>query len=417
MSIGYRSTRGADQVSLSTALASGLATDGGLFVPTTFPTLTSADFGQGTGVAAVATTLLRPFFAGDELESELDAICAEALDLPVPLVALDENTWLMELFHGPSAAFKDFGARFLASCMSRLQAGQDRPLTILVATSGDTGGAVAAAFHRKPGVEVVILYPKGKVSERQAHQLSCWDDNIETLAVEGDFDACQAMVKGAFRDPACNRAKRLSSANSINIGRLLPQMAYHAASSLQQPGATFIIPTGNMGNAAAASWARRVGMPIGDILVATNANDTLPRFEASGVLSPQPTVSTLANAMDVAVPSNLERMTDGGDPFDRLHAESVDDAAIQAAIRAAFARHQQTLCPHTAAAYHLRPSVKGPAILAATAHPSKFDTIVEPLVGHTVDVPPALAALLDLPTHETSLPPTLDALRDWLSSS
>jgi threonine synthase len=416
--LAYRSTRGGAEVPLSTALSSGLAPDGGLYVPTRFPTLTTASFPEAGGVAAVAEVLLAPFFAGDRLEAALPDICAEALDLPAPLVALDETTWLLELFHGPSAAFKDFGARFLASCLSRLQAGEDRPATILVATSGDTGGAVAAAFHGKPDVEVVILYPKGKVSARQAHQLACWGDNIATLAVDGDFDACQAMVKGAFRDPVCQQARRLASANSINIGRLLPQMAYHAAAALQQPGAASIIPTGNMGNAAAAVWARRVGLPVGRVVTATNANDTLSRLQATGTLDPRPTVPTLANAMDVAVPSNLERLRDAGaDPFDRLDAISVDDAAIRAAIVAAREATGQVLCPHTAAAYHVRPAVAGPAILAATAHPSKFDTVVEPLIGEPVPVPPALAALLELPTHEEPLAADLDALRDWLVST
>lgn len=411
----FESTRGnTPSVTLSEALAAGLAPDGGLFVPQAFPLHDPATF-ETFGVAAVATRLLAPFFEGDRLESELEAICHEALDLEVPLRELDEHTRLMELFHGPSAAFKDFGARFLASALSRLQAGEDRPLTILVATSGDTGGAVAAAFHGKPGVEVVVLYPEGRVSDRQAHQLACWGGNVTTLAVTGDFDACQAMVKEAFLDPACNEARRLSSANSINIGRLLPQMAYHAASALQFPGATSFIPTGNLGNALAARWARRVGMPLADIVLCTNANDTLPRFQQTGVLEPHATVPTLANAMDVSRPSNLERLLHGNEAvWDGIHAVSVDDALVRQELAEAPERYGTVVCPHTAIGLYVRRQHGGRAIVAATAHPAKFDTVVEPLIGTSVPLPPTLAELLQRPRVESRIPATLEALRDVL---
>lgn len=412
----FRSTRGDERVPLAVALARGLAPDGGLYVPVAMPTLDPARFAGVAGVADVAKILLAPFFQGDRLQPALESICDEALDLPVPLCPLDEQTWLMELFHGPSAAFKDFGARFLASSLSRLQEGEERPLTILVATSGDTGGAVAAAFHGKPGVEVVILYPKGRVSERQAHQLSCWGDNVQTLAVEGDFDACQALVKQAFVDPACRDARRLSSANSINIGRLLPQMAYHAHAALQQPGATFVIPTGNLGDAVAALWAREVGLLVGDVVLATNANDTLVRLEATGRLEPKPTVATIANAMDVSVPSNLERLTWRDRPvFEGMTARSVDDPTIRAMLAESPERYGAVVCPHTAAGLVARQDVVGPAVVAATAHPSKFDTVVEPLVGREVPVPPALAELLRRPTSQTVIDPTLEALRAVLA--
>ncbi|MCB9677785.1 MAG: threonine synthase [Alphaproteobacteria bacterium] len=410
----YRSTRSREPlVPLSAAMSAGLAPDGGLYVPTALPRV--GDLRGRHGVADVAVGLLAPFFAGDVLEPELEAICHEALDIEVPLVEIDATTRLMELFHGPSAAFKDFGARFLASCMSRLQRGEDRPLTILVATSGDTGGAVAAAFHGKPGVEVIVLYPRGRVSERQAHQLSCWGGNVRTLSVEGDFDACQALVKAAFLDPACNARRRLSSANSINIGRLLPQMAYHAASALQLPGWSFVIPTGNLGNAVAAIWARRCGLPIADVVLATNANDTLVRFEQTGRLEPHDTIATLANAMDVSRPSNLERLMDlDGPMWDGVRALSVDDATIREVIAGSIARYGRPVCPHTACALKVREQIGMPCIVAATAHPSKFDTVVEPLIGQAVPVPPALAALLERPRHETTIPASLEALRDLL---
>jgi threonine synthase len=413
--------------SLSEAMSAGLAPDGGLFVPVSMPRIDPADFegwmgvtGDPPGVAAVATRLLAPFFADDPLEPHLEDICHEALDLPVPLVDLEgfeRPTALMELFHGPSAAFKDFGARFLASCMSRMASDSDRPLTILVATSGDTGGAVAAAFYDKPGVEVVVLYPKGRVSERQAHQLSCWGGNITTLAVEGDFDACQAMVKQAFVDPACNEAARLTSANSINIGRLLPQMAYHAASVLQRPGWSIVVPTGNLGNGLAAIWARRVGMPISEVVLATNANDTLPRYAQTRELEPHPTVATLANAMDVSKPSNLERYEQLDGPlWDGVRAFAVDDDTIRQTIPAIQEQTGQVVCPHTATALHIRPQIGLPCLVAATAHPSKFDTVVEPLIGEEVPIPPALAELLERDRIEHTIPAELAALRDVLAS-
>ena len=426
-----RSTRAAPDDrrtwSLCDAMAAGLAPDGGLFVPVRMPRIDPAEFADWMGVttdppsvAAVATRLLLPFFEEDPLEPHLEAICHEALDLPVPLVDLDgfeRPTALMELFHGPSAAFKDFGARFLASCMSRMARDDDQPLTILVATSGDTGGAVAAAFYGKPGVEVIVLYPKGRVSERQAHQLSCWGGNITTLAVEGDFDACQALVKQAFVDPACRDLARLTSANSINIGRLLPQMAYHTASVLQRPGWSVVVPTGNLGNALAAIWARRVGVPIGEVVLATNANDTLPRYAASRELDPKPTVATLANAMDVSKPSNLERYEQLDGPlWDGVRAFSVDDDTIRATIPAIRAQTGQVVCPHTATALHIRPQIGLPCLVAATAHPSKFDTVVEPLIGESVPIPPALAGLLERERIETTIPADLSALRDVLDS-
>ncbi len=416
--------------SLSHAMATGLAPDGGLFVPVSMPHFDPArftrEFGHWMGrtddppsIAAVATRLLAPFFVDDPLEPHLEEICHASLDIEVPLIDLEgfeRPTALMELFHGPSAAFKDFGARFLASCMSRMASDDDRPLTILVATSGDTGGAVASAFYEKPGVEVVVLYPKGRVSDRQAHQLSCWGGNITTLAVEGDFDACQALVKQAFVDPVCTASARLSSANSINIGRLLPQMAYHAASVLQRPGWGVVVPTGNLGNALAAIWARRVGMPITEVALATNANDTLPRYIETGELTPQPTVATLANAMDVSRPSNLERYEQlDGALWDGVRAFSVDDDTIRATIPAIREQTGQVVCPHTATALHVRPHIGLPCLVAATAHPSKFDTVVEPLIGETVPIPPALAGLLERERVETTIPAELSALRDVLA--
>jgi len=412
-------------VSLSTALLAGLAPDGGLYVPSRWPER-FAELPSAQALPEIARWLLAPFFAGDPLEAELDAICQDALALPAPIVPTnDSSVFLLELFHGPTAAFKDFGARFLAACLARLQPPGERPLTILVATSGDTGGAVAAAFHRRPGFRVVVLYPDGRVSPRQAHQLGAFGDNVLTLRVQGTFDDCQALVKQAFNDAALRAELPLSSANSISLGRLLPQMSYYAAAALRWRAlhgtpANFVVPTGNLGNALASLWARQLGLPIGQVRLATNANRVLPEFLASGEYTPRPALATLANAMDVGAPSNLERLRHLFPQFDALRdavsAEAVDDDELRVLMRRAEADYGHVVCPHTAAALarieRLRQAGDTrPYIAVATAHPAKFDSVVEPCVGHTIDVPPALAELLARPAQAEPLPADYAAFR------
>ncbi len=329
-----------------------------------------------------------------------------------PLVPLSTpSDHVLELFHGPTAAFKDFGARFLAQCLTRIRAVDAPPLTILVATSGDTGAAVAAAFHRQPGLRVIVLYPDGRVSPRQAHQLGCFGDNVIALKVDGTFDDCQAMVKQALGDVALQERVPLSSANSISLGRLLPQMSYYAHASLQHNEATrrvlnFVIPTGNLGNAVAAIMARALGAPQGRIVLATNANDVLPRYFDGHEYQPGPSVATLANAMDVGAPSNFERLLwlytqDAGALRSAFDAASVDDAQIMGTIGARYRAHGEVFCPHTATAIKVlenlrKAGVTGDWAVAATAHPAKFEGVVEPLVG-AVALPESLAALLQRP--------------------
>lgn len=423
----YVSTRDASHaVSLSDAIERGIAPDGGLYVPDDFPRVDSEAFAASlpddATLAEVAARVLAPFFAGDVLEAALPEICAEALDFPVPLRELDAGTSVLELFHGPTAAFKDVGARFLAASLSRIPRGDDpRPLTILVATSGDTGGAVAAAFHGRPGVDVAVLYPAGMVSPRQEKQLTAWGGNVRAFAVRGDFDACQRLVKAAMADPAIRAARRLSSANSINVGRLLPQMAYYAwasASYLRRHGVApgFIVPTGNLGNALAAMWARRMGMPVREVVLATNANPAVTAFAGGDAWAPRPTVTTLATAMDVGNPSNMERLLHlfGGEAETRgaLHAHRVTDDEIRRAIAEGPRRWGAVWDPHTATAAAVRDRVAGRDwVLVSTAHPAKFESVVEPLIGREIDVPPELRRLLDRPSHVQPLAPDLAALR------
>jgi threonine synthase len=284
---------------------------------------------------------------------------------------------------------------------------------------------VAAAFHRRPWVRVVILYPAGLVSPRQEQQLCCWGDNVCSLRIAGTFDDCQRLVKEAFGDPALSRKHRFSSANSINIGRLLPQMVYYAASSLdveRRTGvkASYIIPAGNLGNSFAAVWARSLGFPIARIVLAHNVNRTVPDYLKTGIWQPRPSIATLASAMDVGNPSNMERMRALFPTWnalrEQLSADSVDDATIRIRIGEDFMRFGREWCPHTATAaevYSRLPAAdrqSRPWVVVATAHPAKFNEIVEPIIGKPVTVPDSLDRLLRLPQYAVDLPPTLEAV-------
>ena len=416
----------------SAALLQGLAPDGGLYVPRAWPAaLSPADFGSETDLPGVATRLLTAFVEGDVLAAALPAITRDAFNFPAPLVPIGPSGRLsvLELFHGPTAAFKDFGARFLAACMSRLRKPGQRPLTILVATSGDTGGAVAAAFHGRPGIEVGVLFPKGLVSPTQELQLTCWGDNVMSFSVRGTFDDCQRMVKQAFLDSELRQQTELSSANSINLGRLLPQAVYYAATSLavwRQHGepASFVIPSGNLGNVAACIWARKVGLPIGEIVLAHNVNRTVPDFLESGEWKPRASIATLASAMDVGNPSNMERLRalfpELRDLRNAVSAYTVTDDAIRARIREGFAKFGQVWCPHTATAAEAYEQLSaarrgaGRWVLVSTAHPAKFREIVEPLIARPVAVPETLAKLFARPTECTEIDADLSALRSAL---
>ena len=424
--MNFISTRNtAPAVTLSQAIAAGLASDGGLYVPEKLPAERALE--SGSDLADTAARLIAPFFEDDALADALPAICLEAFDFPAPLLPLaTARDYVLELFHGPTAAFKDFGARFLAACLTRLRTQADRPLTILVATSGDTGAAVAAAFHRQPGLRVVVLYPDGRVSPRQAHQLGCFGDNIAALRVAGSFDDCQTMVKQALADEALQAQVPLSSANSISLGRLLPQMSYYADAALRHRAKTgeslnFVIPTGNLGNAMAAIIAREMGVPLGRIVLATNANAVLPGYFSGAAYLPARSVATIANAMDVGAPSNFERLrwlyrSDDAALRAAFSAASVGDDEIRATIGARFEAHGEIFCPHTATAVKVLQDLRakgmgGDWAVAATAHPAKFESVVEPLLGHALDVPPALAELLARPAHADPLPADYAALR------
>ena len=417
----FRSTRGAMAQTLDDALLSGIAADGGLFVPEALPQFDTEDFDGADSTLDIAKILLTPFFEGSRLAGELDGILLETFDFPLPLTPLPVDTGradLLELFHGPTAAFKDVGAGFLAACLCRLEQEAATPLTILVATSGDTGGAVAAAFNERAGIHVVVLFPDGRVSERQAHQLTCWGDNVLSLAVQGSFDDCQTLVKSAMADESLCEQYRFSSANSINIGRLLPQCTYYAATSLRhwretgrRPG--FIVPTGNLGNAFACIMAREMGLPIGEVVLAINANRIIADYLAGSEWAPRASIATLASAMDVGNPSNMERLRDLLGDADALKEHVrvfvAADKNIEQQIRQDYAAFGFATCPHTATATYayqqLSQAVKDANdwVIIATAHPAKFELIVEPLIGDVVPLPGSLQKIQSKQSRSVSI--------------
>lgn len=419
----FISSRGGAQVaSITDAIRSGAAPDGGLFMPESLPQSDPALFAREMPLADFAAQSLEPFFAGSSLERELAAICSEAFDFPVPLTNPDpgrKEMHALELFHGPTGAFKDFGARFLMGCFDRI-GDPAEPLTVLAATSGDTGGAVGCAAEGRRSVRAVILFPKGRVSPFQERQLTAWGEPVRALEVDGDFDDCQRLVKAAFADHALSSRHRLTSANSINLGRLLPQLAYsaHAAVRLfcrtgRKPG--FVIPTGNLGHGFSVLLARAMGVPVGPVVLATNANRTLKDWDERGRYDPRPSIATLANAMDVGAPSNFERLAALPDDGRQVRVELVDDDSIRRRIAADHAGFGYTWCPHSAIAAEAHARLpdeersERPWILAATAHPYKFAEVVKPLAG-PVATPPALAQVRNRPPRKTSIPATLDAL-------
>jgi threonine synthase len=398
--MNFRSTRGkANEVTALGAVESGLAPDGGLYVPLEFPKIQTENL--NSNLSSVAEFLLPIFFSGEKIEPEISKIAKEAFNFPAPLTAIEKDLFMLELFHGPTAAFKDYGARFLAGLFRATK----KNAIVLVATSGDTGGAVAAAFNEQPGIDVFVLFPQGGVSERQRHQLTCWGKNVHSFAVKGTFDDCQALVKKAFLEWKGKRP--LTSANSISVGRLLPQTVYYASSSLEYFKKTkrpphYIIPTGNLGNAVAGMWAKKIGFPIGKITLSCNANDILPKYFSTGEWQPKATQKTLANAMDVGNPSNMERLLDlfanPRDSTSMIDSHLVSDETIKKTIGDAFKKWGVVICPHTATAfdYVIKNKITD-GIIVSTAHAAKFETIVEPIVGKKIKLPESLESIASKP--------------------
>lgn len=408
----------ADAVSFTQAVLQNLPARGGLYVPVGLPRFEDWEALLAQDFATRSTALLQRL-VGDELdEASLREVVEAAFPFGAPLRAVGPGRYALELFHGPTLAFKDFGARFLAQVLGLLlrQQRATGPRLVLVATSGDTGAAVASAFWRLPGFRVVVLYPRGRVTPLQERQLASLGDNVRALAVEGSFDDCQALVKGCFADAALSRELGLTSANSINIARLLAQVLYYVDALAQlralgeQGAPVFSVPSGNFGNLCAGVMARQLGLPVRAFVVATNANRTVPDYLDSGRYRPRPSVATHSNAMDVGDPSNWERIEHllGGDleALRRLLRWGyLSDEDTQASLRAL--QQQGYLAdPHAAVAAgvlqrHLAPGELG--IFLATAHPAKFREVLEQLLGVQVALPPALAQLAQRPLLSTPL--------------
>lgn len=425
----YSLNRQSEPVDFRTAAVAGQAPDGGLYFPETIPRF-PADFLARLPhltPAEIALTVLQPYVGSAIPEPELVRICAETVDFPLPVVPVSDRISALELFHGPTLAFKDVGARFMSRCLGYFSRHETRPVTVLVATSGDTGGAVASGFLGVPGVEVVILYPQGRVSPVQEQQLTALGQNIRALEVRGNFDDCQRLVKQAFRDDALRQRRQLTSANSINVARWLPQQVYYVAALAQWTHAqppVVAVPSGNFGNLCAGLLAYASGLPVAHFVAACNLNDAVPRYLQSGQYAAQPAVATLSNAMDVGDPSNFGRILElFGHQYpllrELLSGYTVSDADTTATIARVFQETGYVLEPHGAVAYfaleeylHHHPAQRG--LLLETAHPVKFPEAVEAAIGQPVPLPAELADLMRRPKQSALLEPEYDALRTYL---
>ena len=424
----FTSTRG-NQASLEAALFEGLAQDGGLYMPDPMPRVRPlSEHGSKPAFLSVACKAASDLLE-DSLPSEITtSVVADSLTFPVPLIEVDPGVHVLELFHGPTHAFKDFGARFMARLMSTIDPydiNSTSPRTVLVATSGDTGSAVANAVHRLPGYRVVVLFPRDGVSARQRRQMTTLGDNVTSVAVAGTFDDCQRLAKEAFGSASIRAQHRLTSANSINIGRLLPQALYYmfAAASLDDPP-RFSVPCGNLGNLCAGIIARSCGMSTHSFLAATNVNDSFATFLNTGMVGDRESISTISNAMDVGSPSNLERIRwmheVSPEPLQNfVSSHAIDDDDTRKTIRDVFSRTGYVLDPHSAVAYRAqqrRPAPAGvPTVVLATAHPAKFPEVVEQAIGVEVPLPPGLASVIGKDEHFLQAAPTLSDIEAILS--
>ena len=427
----YISTQGKSApVTFRQALMTGQAPDGGLYVPETIPQFDAAFFSglRGVDFPETAFRVAKPYVGGDIPEPALESLIREAFNFEIPLKPLEENIHVLELFHGPTMAFKDVGARFMAACMGWFNRLEAREVTILVATSGDTGSAVANGFLGVEGTRVVVLYPKGKVSEFQEKQFTTLGRNITALEIDGTFDDCQRLVKQAFRDRKLPAKLNLSSANSINIGRLLPQSFYyyHGWSQLQDPGAKPLIcvPSGNFGNLTAGLMAHRSGLPAAGFVAATNINRVVPDYLESGIFTPRPSVQTLSNAMDVGNPSNLDRILHMyGHDVNRIRRNirgySADDRQTLEAIDDVYQRTGYLLDPHSAIGYlglksHLPDG--NPGIFIATAHPAKFAEVIRQATGTAPEIPARAKRFLEGEKQSIPLGKEWEEFKDFLAA-
>jgi threonine synthase len=406
--------------SFESALFQGLAPDGGLYIPDELPRLSSDFLDQAKSISLVqlGESIISQFLP-EIAPADLREIIKNTLTFPIPLVSLGENRFVLEVFHGPTLAFKDVGARFMANMLAFFFKKHNRTLNILVATSGDTGSAIAHAFHQIPGVDVFILYPSKKITLLQEKQMTTLGGNIHALEVAGTFDDCQRLVKTALLDNDIKAKKTVTTANSINISRLLPQVIYHAfgVTSLQQQGMTkapvLSVPSGNFGNLTAAIYAGRMGFEISHFIAATNINAIVPHYLETGLFTPAPSRESFSNAMDVGNPSNFERLQalyfgDYHKMRDAITGISVSDADTLLSIRESYEKTGYILDPHTAvgvmAAKKLMPESTSPLIVTATAHPAKFPDVIKRALGFDIHLPESLQLALAKPKIAIEIP-------------
>jgi len=419
-------------VDLKTAVLKSLPPDNGLYMPETIASLDKSFVNglENHSFPEIALRVAQNMLSDDIKDENLTNIITNAINFDAPLIKLSEDIFTLELWHGPSLAFKDFGARFMAELMSYLVKDDNKQLSILVATSGDTGGAVAAGFFNIPNIDVTILYPKGKVSPLQELQLTTWGGNIKAIEVNGTFDDCQALVKSAFLDEEINKRHNLSSANSINIARLIPQSFYYfegykQLSDKSKP-VVFSVPSGNFGNLTAGLFAKRMGLPIRRFLASTNRNNIVPHYLATSSYEPRQSVQTISNAMDVGKPSNFSRMMDlYHNDWSAIHKDIegfyYDDEETKFAIKYISKTFDYVADPHGAIGFlsahqYLQDSQNHQAIFLETAHPAKFLPVMEPILGD-IDIPSSLSDLRSKEKAAVSMSKDFKDFKDLLLNS
>ncbi|WP_312768082.1 threonine synthase [Epilithonimonas sp.] len=441
----YISTRQQQETNIKTAILKGLADDGGLFMPEYIPKLDSEFFKQlpNLTLQEIGFRVAREFLGDSISDENLKQIIDEVLNFEIPAVKISENIYSLELFHGPTMAFKDVGARFMARMMSYFSEG--KPMKVIAATSGDTGSAVASGFFGVPGIEVYILYPKGKVSPLQEKQLTTWGGNIKALEIDGTFDDCQALAKQILSDEELNQKFTLTSANSINIARLIPQSFYYfwAFAQLKKLGKpiVFSVPSGNFGNLTAGLFAKKMGLPVHQFIASTNENDVVPKFLETGNYEAKPSKQTISNAMDVGNPSNFERMkslfnNDVAEFKKEIESYSFSDEETKVAMREVRNEFDYTLDPHGAVAYLGLGKFRKPfdqvyiehsrniqdnkvgedfvGVLLETAHPAKFVEVVEDVLKKEVKIPEKLEAFNRKEKQSAKFPADFELVKSYL---
>ena len=425
----FYSTKGNSiSVGFKDALFHGLAPDGGLYMPKTIPHLGIDFFKSDLSYPELAVGMIHPFTKDDLAHARLTDICESAFDFPLQIKELNKTDSILELFHGPTFAFKDFAARFMARTMSYFLENNDNELTILVATSGDTGSAVANGFFNVDGINVIILYPSNRVSAIQEKQLTTLGGNITALEIDGSFDDCQRMVKTAFQDIDLRNRLSLSSANSINMARLLPQSVYYSWAwklCAENKPIIFSVPSGNFGNLTSGLLANRMGVPVEKFIAATNANDTFPHFLSSGTIQHQDAVHTISNAMDVGVPSNLDRIQNlFHDDVNQIKVDisswSFPDKDTKESIRNIQNEFGYLIDPHTAVGvlglnkYRNETNSITKGVVLSTAHPGKFADVTEPIIGNKTALPDSLQIAMKKEKNSIKMPNEFSDLKEYL---